>query len=77
MPPINYIRAERSSTGSWMTYKLPRPFGPDEDLDAWMAQHLPGWEWASGCERNPDEIAEEMGEMDLGEPNVLGPCQDD
>lgn len=76
-PPILYIRAERTSTDSWMTYKLPRPFSPDEDLEGWVAKHLPGWEWVSGCEHNPDELAEEAGEIDLGEPDVLGPCNDD
>jgi hypothetical protein len=77
MPPIRFIRAERTSTGSWMTYKLPRPFGPYDDLDGWMAQHLPGWEWASGCYENPDMLAEEETGNSLGEPDVLGPCNDD
>jgi hypothetical protein len=52
---LQYIRLERPSTDSWMTYRLPwpMPFTGDE-IDGWMEKHLPGWEVVSGCRHNPD-----------------------
>lgn len=52
---INWIRAERPSTDSWITLKLPRPYGLGEDVEPWLQEHFPGWESVSASRENPDE----------------------
>ncbi len=76
MPPMRWIRLERAETGSWMTYRLPYPFNTGIETEDWAEKFLPGWEWVSGCESNPDTL---MDDEELDEPDelILGPCVDD
>jgi len=52
---VEYVRMERASTGSFMTYKLPKrmPFSYACD---WAESELPGWEVIHGCIFNPDGL---------------------
>lgn len=52
---IEYVRLQRVSTGSWMTFRLPRVMHI-EDSYLWIHDKLPGWEFVSGCPVNPDEL---------------------
>lgn len=51
---IEYVRLERASTGSWMTFRLPKMMHL-EDSYLWIHDNLPGWEFVQGCVVNPDE----------------------
>lgn len=55
LPVINFVRLNRISSDSWMTYELPYPMKFDRHLDRWFAHTMPGWEVVSGCKYNPDE----------------------
>ena len=52
---VEYLRMERESTGSFMTYKLPKrmPFSYACD---WVESQLPGWEVIHGCIFDPDGL---------------------
>ena len=51
---VQYLRLERESTGSFMTYKLfsPTGFVLAEHI---VKQNLPGWDLIHGCIENPDD----------------------
>lgn len=50
---VNWLRLERPSTGSWLTYRLDSPmeFG---DTDRYVQKMLPGWEVVSGSPVKPE-----------------------
>ena len=50
---VEYLRMERESTGSFMTYKLPKRM-PFDYACTWAEAQLPGWEVIHGCIFNPD-----------------------
>lgn len=53
---IKFARLERANTGSYITYELPQAMGVEEAC-VWFAQHMPGWEFVSGCPQNPDMLS--------------------
>ena len=60
MSPVNFLRLERPSTDSWITYHLPEPMlWQDEEsykaLMDFLVLSMPGWDLVSGAAQNPDE----------------------
>lgn len=53
---ITWVRVERTSTGSWMTLKLPRVMRM-EQAECFIQQTFPGWEFVQGGMTNLDEEA--------------------
>lgn len=51
--PILFVRIERASTNSWITYLLPRKMTLTQ-AEIVLQKIMPGWEVVSGCLENPD-----------------------
>jgi len=59
-PPINYVRLERESTDSWITWHLPKPMRWEDEetyeaLIEFLRVTMPGWDLVSACVENPDD----------------------
>lgn len=51
---ILFVRLDRESTSSYMTYDLPHIMTLDQ-AERFIEMILPGWEVINGCPENPDD----------------------
>ena len=51
---VQYIRAERKSTGSWITFKLPNTMKIN-NAECYFGKVMHEWEFVMACLNNPDE----------------------
>ena len=56
MSLVQFIRLERKSTGSWITFRLPQEM-PIRYAAVFINDQMPGWEIISACEENTDGSA--------------------
>ena len=50
---VKFLRMERKSTDSWITFVLPRMM-PFIQAANWAEARMPGWETVCGCPTDPD-----------------------
>lgn len=54
MSCVRFVRINRESTDTWMTFVLPEAMEFAEAC-AWLERHMRGWEVYSGSFDDPDE----------------------
>lgn len=57
MTLIRFIRINRESTDTWMTFVLPEAM-EFQKACIWLERHMRGWEVYSGSFDDPDELKE-------------------